>query len=99
MRVITVPGRNIYPELQALMPRRCCDLFHHVAFTAAKRAVPDTVFGSLRWPETETVVMLTSQYHGLKTAGLQARNNRLGIKGGRIENRRIFVAQSPFAIR
>jgi hypothetical protein len=50
------------------------------------------MLGSFRRPKAETVMMLTGQDHGLKTAGPQALDDRLSIKGGRVENGWIFVA-------
>ena len=43
--------------------------------------------------------MFASQYHRLKAARVETVYDGVGVEGGRIEDRWILVAQTPFAVR
>ena len=98
-RLIAVPWRKINAEFQSLASRSLGQLLDDVALAVAVGTEADAMIGCLRGPQAKAVVMFAGQDDTAASSGLQNLANSIGIEGARIENRRVFVAVTPFAIR
>ena len=78
---MTVPRRQINTELQAILAAGLRKLLHHVAPTVLVRRMSNGVVGELRRPKTETVVVLTSEYHLLHASLAQYAGPLLAVDG------------------
>src|SRR6185436_11979952 len=70
--MISIPGREIDAELQSIFTTCGRNLLDHISSTVSPRAVLYRMLGVLRWPQTESVMMLASQdetFHSCSRCG------------------------------
>ena len=97
--VVAVPGRKINAELQSLPTASGGNLFHHVAFAAAPRAVLHGMLGVSAGPKTEPIVVLGGQDQ-IPEPGLPRDMRPLTrIQLARIKQPGSFRAVAPLPVR
>ena len=95
---MAVPGREVKPDANLLFAQGVNDFAHDVAFAAPPGGVLHAVFGELRRPETEAVMVLSGQDEQLDAGRLENGSPLSGVEVARVKTLGIFVALPPLAV-
>ena len=96
---VHIPGRKVYTHLKSVFFTACCKLADYISVAVLIRTVFYAVLGSLRLPQTKTVVMFCRDYNAFAARRLEYLAPLVGIEFFGIKLRRVFVALAPFFAR
>ena len=96
--MIAVPGRYVKSHGDSVFPAGVRKFFHQIAFPVAERGLPDIVVCRGGRPEAESVMMLANQNQAVQPALPACLCDFFRIEMLRRENRRIFIAVTPFLV-
>src|ERR1044072_2903807 len=97
--MVTVPGRKIYAEFQAIFFTGSGQLFQHIAFAVLPFAFAYGMGTEFTGPEAKAVVMFSGDNDGFHTGQFSGTRPLAGIQLCGIEDLGVFIGMSPFRVR
>ena len=97
--IVTIPRGEIDTKLDTAAPAGIRYLAHNIALTVFPRTVLDAVLGVGARPQAEAVMVLAGQNQRLHAGTFDCGNPLVGIQRIWVEQRRVFGAVAPLAVR
>ena len=97
--MIAIPWGNIDGEFETRFFAGFGHFLHHVALAVLVWRGGNVVRGAFGRPQAEAVMVLGHEDESFHAAGLGCGGDLVGVERRGVEDRRIFIAETPLAIR
>ena len=97
-RMVSVPRRQIYGELQTLLATGVGEFAHHVALALFPRRVLDGILGVFRGPHAEAAMVLGGEDDAPHASLLADACPLAAVEVAGVEQLRVFIAEAPFLV-